>query len=148
MDPARSKVVEDNPMGIGLKAFRALSNSIDKGSISYLPDTINLLGDKYLRRLSPNLLVALQNLPTADLVTSSMGRGTVEADLLKLLSTVTSDNFTFDRIKPLLQGALADKPQDTLIWDLASTAAIESTPSPRPYLTVSIPAMKATERIE
>ncbi|KAM5342897.1 hypothetical protein ACJ41O_013863 [Fusarium nematophilum] len=63
---------------------------------------------------------------------SKTGRGTLRNDLRILISAVASGDVDFDRVKPLLKEALADKPQDTLIWDLVSTAAVESTPPPRP----------------
>jgi hypothetical protein len=121
MDQAKSKLVEDNPIGDGLDAFRPSFNSICNGtSISCIPDTLGRLGDKGktawprrrtpltvadLLRLSLNLLVALQNLPAASLAPSRTGRGTLESELLRHLSAVTSDNFDFDRIKALLSFA-------------------------------------------
>ncbi len=45
---------------------------------------------------------------------------------------ISSDDFDLDRIKPLLNAALADNPDDVLIWDQASNAVTESTPPPRP----------------
>jgi hypothetical protein len=49
-----------------------------------------------------------------------------------LNSAVSSDNFDFDRIKPLLRAALADNRDDALIWDRVYDAVTESTPPPRP----------------
>ncbi|KAJ5215200.1 FunK1 protein kinase [Penicillium hispanicum] len=138
MDQSRLKVIEEYPIGNGLGAIRTSFNSTVKGgrilSTPYTP-----CQSKDLRRLSLNFLVALQNLPAVSLLPSRKGRGTLETDILKLLSAVTSDNFDFDRIKALLRAALADKLQDTLIWDLVSIAAAESTPPPRP-----IPSLQET----
>ncbi|KAM4064203.1 hypothetical protein HRG_007198 [Hirsutella rhossiliensis] len=133
MNKEEPKPVEGSPIRTELAAFRASFNSVCKDrDISCSPDTLSQLSNTDLRRLSLNLLVALQNLPAARLVPSRTGRGTLESDLLRLLSAVTSDNFDFARIKELLKKALTDKPQDTLIWDLVSGAAVESTPPPRP----------------
>lgn len=65
------------------------------------------------------------------MVPSRTGPGSVENDLLRLLSAVTADNFDFDRIQKLIKEALTDKPRDTLIWELVSDAVVESTPPPR-----------------
>ncbi|KAL7800297.1 serine/threonine-protein kinase Sgk2 [Trichoderma ceciliae] len=132
-DQTRSKLIEDNPIGNGLDTFRASFNSVCKGGgISCTPDTLAQLEHKDLQHISLNLLVALQNLSAASLIPSGTGYGTLKSDLLRLLSAVTSDDFDFDRIKPLLQAAFADKPQDTLVWDLVSRAVVESTPPPQP----------------
>ncbi|GAB0146902.1 hypothetical protein EsHS_00007287 [Epichloe bromicola] len=115
-----------------LHAFRASFNSICKGrSIACNPEFLGQLSDTDLRRLSLNLLVALQSLPAINAVPSRTGPGTVESDVLRLLSAVTADNFDFGRVKRLLKEALTDKPRDTLIWELVSSAAVESTPPPR-----------------
>ncbi|RYP14111.1 hypothetical protein DL767_010419 [Monosporascus sp. MG133] len=57
--------------------------------------------------------------------------GTLRSDLLRLNSAVDSDDFDFDRIKPLLNAIFADKP-DEKIWDAVYDAVAESTPPPRP----------------
>ncbi|KAK3938276.1 hypothetical protein QBC46DRAFT_239378, partial [Diplogelasinospora grovesii] len=46
--------------------------------------------------------------------------------------SVPSDNFDFDRIKPLLNAVLAESPDDALIWDQVYNAVTEATPPPRP----------------
>lgn len=63
---------------------------------------------------------------------SKAGRGALKADLLGLLSAVTTKHFEFDRIIPLLKASIATNPDDALIWDFVSAAAVESTPPPRP----------------
>ncbi|PQK08000.1 hypothetical protein BB8028_0001g00810 [Beauveria bassiana] len=125
------KVIQDNPIGSGLDSFRALLNSTC-GRRNISPDAIGELEKEDLQHLSLNLLVALQNLPAASLVPSKAGRGALKADLLGLLSSVTTKHFEFDRIKPLLKATIAETPDDALIWDLVSAAAVESTPPPRP----------------
>jgi hypothetical protein len=73
-----------------------------------------------------------QNLPAADLLPATTRRGTLRSDLLRLELSLDSDDFDLDRIKPLLIAALADHPDDSLIWDRVYDAVTESTPSPRP----------------
>jgi len=51
---------------------------------------------------------------------------------MKHNSAVSSDSFDFDRIKPLLNAALADDLDDALIWEQVYNAITESTPPPRP----------------
>jgi len=52
-------------------------------------------------------------------------------DLSRLSSAVISDNFNFDRAKPLLSTVLNNE-SDELIWDKVYCAVTESTPPPRP----------------
>jgi hypothetical protein len=87
-----------------------------------------------LQNLTLDLLSALRNLPAVRQLASRTGHGTLRNDLLKLISAVASDDFDldFDRIKPLLNAALADKSDDTLIWDQVYNAVTDSTPPPRP----------------
>lgn len=53
-------------------------------------------------------------------------------DLLRLNSALDSDDFDYNRIKPLLRAALADNPNDALIWDQVYKAVIDPTPPPQP----------------
>ncbi|KAJ3453073.1 hypothetical protein MRS44_018728 [Fusarium solani] len=103
---SQSKVIEDNPIGNGLDAF-------------------------YLRNLTLPLLFALQSHTVSGLLLTNTGRGTLRGDLLRLISAAVSDDFNFDRVKPLLKSALTSEP-DTLIWDQVYVAVTESTPPPRP----------------
>lgn len=73
-----------------------------------------------------SLLSALQILPASRRLPS--GSGCIRDDILRLISAAASDHFNFDRTKPLLEAALADKPSDALIWDLVTAAAFETTP--------------------
>ncbi|RVD83929.1 uncharacterized protein DFL_005701 [Arthrobotrys flagrans] len=99
-DRLRSKIIEENPIGKGLDAFRASFNE-SRGI----------------------------------LFTSDVGSGTnLLGDLGRLISTVNSGDFDPGRIQPLLNAALSDSSDDTLIWDQVYNAVTESTP-PR-----SIPA--------
>ncbi|KAJ6436591.1 Sulfatase domain containing protein [Purpureocillium lavendulum] len=103
---ARLKLISDHPIGNGLDAFHASFDSICNSTGIRSADEIDGLGRE--------------------------GVGTVRNELLRLVSTVASDDFDFDRVKPLLKAALADNHEDALIWDLVSAAAVESTPPPRP----------------
>jgi len=85
-----------------------------------------------LQNLTLILLPSLQSLPAAGLLLSKTGRNTIRSDLLRLISAVASDDFDFDQIKSLLIVALADNPDDVLIWDQVYNVVTESTPPPRP----------------
>jgi hypothetical protein len=85
-----------------------------------------------LRKLIRSFLRAAQNLPAADLLPATTHRGTLRDDLLRLELSLRSDDFDLDRIKPLLNAALADHLDDALIWDRVYDAVTESTPPPRP----------------
>jgi serine/threonine protein kinase len=52
-----------------------------------------------------------------------------------LIPAINSDDFDFNRIKPLLKAALVDEPVDALIWDEVYSAVTESTPPPRPIIS-------------
>ncbi|KAF5133789.1 hypothetical protein E5D57_004416 [Metarhizium anisopliae] len=132
MDKAEDVSIEESAIWRELHTFRASFNSICRSrGVPCNADILSQLGNTDLRRLSLNLLVALQNIPAARVVPSRTGPGSVENDLLRLLSAVTADNFDFDRIQKLVKEALTDKPRDTLIWELVSNAVVESTPPPR-----------------
>ncbi|RYP03599.1 hypothetical protein DL764_005029 [Monosporascus ibericus] len=89
------------------------------------------LPSKDLQNLTLVLLSTLQILPAARLLRSNSGR-VLFSELPKLNAAITSDDSDFDRVKPLLKAALADEPDDALIWDQVSCAVTESTPPPRP----------------
>ncbi|KAG8664855.1 uncharacterized protein FPOAC1_013635 [Fusarium poae] len=100
------EVIRDNPIGNGLDVF-------------------------HLRNLSLPLLFALQSHTASGLLLTNTGRGTLRSNLLRLISAAASDDFDFDRVKPLLKSALASEP-DAFIWDRAYDVIAESTPPPRP----------------
>jgi hypothetical protein len=58
------------------------------------------------------------------------GPYSVRSDLLRLELSLDSDDFDLDFIKPLLNAALADHPDDALIGDRVYDAITESTPPP------------------
>lgn len=131
-DPARSKLINNHPVGNGLDAFHSSFDPICKNSGLRSTEDIDEIGREDTQDLAYSLLSALQILPIVRLLQSRSGSGTIRSDLLRLVSAVASDEFDFDQIKPLLKATLADKPQDILIWDLVSAAAVESTPPLRP----------------
>lgn len=147
-DQARSQIIEDNPIGKGLDAFCASFNSICGNKRILSTDALGQLGqegtvcqlghrvpsDQHtdLRNLTLLLLTSLQSLPVADRLYSKSGHGTLRADILRLAAAVASNDFDFDRIKPLLLAALSESPCDTDIWDQVYHAVAESTPPPRP----------------
>ncbi|KAF9870758.1 hypothetical protein CkaCkLH20_11860 [Colletotrichum karsti] len=61
---------------------------------------------------------------------SKSGSKNFQSDLLRLISAAASDDFEFDRVKPLLKSALS-KVDDFTIWDQAYSAVSETTPPPR-----------------
>ncbi|RWA03782.1 hypothetical protein EKO27_g11323 [Xylaria grammica] len=147
MDEPRRKIIGDNPIGKGLDASRTSFHSIcqDKGLDKGL-DALAQLGQDDLRTLALPLLSSLQSFPASGLLVSKTGRGTLRSDLVKLISAVTSDDFDFVRIHPLLGAAVvfADKPaDDDDIWDqvylavTVTTAVTASTP-PRQTIASSI----------
>ncbi|KAI0410455.1 hypothetical protein F5X98DRAFT_368798 [Xylaria grammica] len=84
-----------------------------------------------IQSLALDLLSAFRHLPATRLLRSKTSQNPLQSDLLKLISAVASGHFDFDRIQPLLNAVLADKP-DSEIWDQVYNAVTESTPPPRP----------------
>ncbi|KAM4061041.1 kinase [Hirsutella rhossiliensis] len=135
-DQNRSKIIEDFPIGNGLDVFRASFGSIcDGSSILRSPDALDELGREDIQTLTLDLLSALQSLRASRLLCSAGRDRNLYGDLLRLNSAVNSCEFDVDRIKPLLNVALADKPDDSLIWNRVYSAVAESTPPPRPTLS-------------
>ncbi|KAI1086053.1 hypothetical protein F5B19DRAFT_200600 [Rostrohypoxylon terebratum] len=58
-------------------------------------------------------------------------RGTLRSDLLRLEASLDSEDFNYDRVKPLLRAVVA-KDSDEKIWAQVYHAVTESTPPPRP----------------
>ncbi|GAW24971.1 hypothetical protein ANO14919_145680 [Xylariales sp. No.14919] len=147
VDEPRRKIIRDNPIGRGLDASRTSFHSIcqDKGLDKGL-DALAQLGQDDLRTLALPVLSSLQSFPASGLLVSKAGRGTLRSDLLKLISAVTSDDFDFVRIHPLLGAAVvfADKPDDDDdIWDqvylaVAATTAVAASTPPRRTIASSI----------
>ncbi|KAH8743581.1 hypothetical protein F5883DRAFT_40734 [Diaporthe sp. PMI_573] len=132
-DQPRSKIIEDNPIGNGLDAFRASFNTACADR--EIPCTLDALGQldlKDIQNLALDLLSALQTLRASRLLRSSGSSKNLFSDLSRLNSAVNSDDLDLDRIKPLLKAALADDSDDAFIWDRVHDAVTESTPPPRP----------------
>lgn len=91
-----------------------------------------------IQALAIILLSALRLLGVSRLLHSSSGGKNLYSDVSRLSSAVDSDGFDFNRIKPLLQAALADHLDDAFIWDQVYKAVKETipvketTPPPRP----------------
>ncbi|KAK3933951.1 hypothetical protein QBC46DRAFT_400887, partial [Diplogelasinospora grovesii] len=132
-EQSRSKIVEENPIGNGLDAFRASFNTLCTGSD--IPCTLDALGQldrDDIQNLALDLLSTLQTIRASRLLRSGGTGKDLFGDLLRLNSAVHSDDFDLDRIKPLLSAALADDLDDALVWDRVYDAVTESTPPPRP----------------
>ncbi|OAA65095.1 serine/threonine-protein kinase Sgk2 [Akanthomyces lecanii RCEF 1005] len=129
---SEQQLIRENQIGDGLDSFRSSFKSIcDRGSIPPSAESIELLDSEDIRIVSLPFLSTLQGLSVAGLLPSKSGNKTIRNDIQKLISAVVSDDFDFDRIKPLLKAALADTPDDALVWELASSAGAGSTPPPR-----------------
>ncbi|KAH7025306.1 uncharacterized protein B0I36DRAFT_417596 [Microdochium trichocladiopsis] len=132
-DQARSQIIKENPIGKGLDAFRASFSLICEGaSVPCTPDSLGSLDHEELQNLTLDLLLALQSLRISRLLRSSGSGKNLLSDLSRLNSAVNSDDFDLNRIKPLLNAALTDDPDDAVIWNEVYHAVTESTPPPRP----------------
>lgn len=87
--------------------------------------------DSDLQTIVLLLLSTLQILPASRLLRSGGTGKNLLGDIARLNSAVASDDFDLDRIKPLLRAALADDPNDALIWDQVYRVVAKSTPPPR-----------------
>ncbi|KAB5549392.1 hypothetical protein GE09DRAFT_172646 [Coniochaeta sp. 2T2.1] len=130
IDQPRSKIIEENPIGKGLDVFRASFNSMRKGpSISCTPDALERLGPE---ELDPRSALSTAR-PSG--FSSALLQWQRQEPLQRSIETQLSchsDDFDLDSIKPLLNAALADDPNDALIWDRVYHAVTECTPPPRP----------------
>ncbi|KND87651.1 hypothetical protein TOPH_07727, partial [Tolypocladium ophioglossoides CBS 100239] len=129
-DPSRSKAIQGNP-GNPVDAWRSSFKSLcDERRV---PFALDRLDNNDLKGLTVSLIsVLLLNLPAVLERRSGSGTDVLRTDLIRLLSDVTSSNFEFDRIRPLLKAALADGLDDAHIWDQVAIATAESTPPPQP----------------
>ncbi|KAK3364743.1 hypothetical protein B0T24DRAFT_418960 [Lasiosphaeria ovina] len=129
----RSKIISDNPIGNGLDAFRAsFRSACESANVSCTLDTLEQLGQEDLQKTVLTLFGLLQMLPAIHILRSKKGYGSLCDDLIGLYWAIRSNSFDFDRIKPLVEAALADDPDDALVWDRVYNAVTESTPPPRP----------------
>ncbi|TWU76972.1 hypothetical protein ED733_007337 [Metarhizium rileyi] len=128
----RSDVIEANPIGNGLDAFRSSFHSLcDSRRLICSPRALDQLSLDDLQNLSIDLLLALQYTKASRLLCSSGNRTNLFSDISRVSSTINSGEFDFDHIKPLLKVALADSLNDTLIWHHIYNIVTETTPPPR-----------------
>ncbi|KAL8383682.1 hypothetical protein RB595_010739 [Gaeumannomyces hyphopodioides] len=131
----QSQIISDNPIGNRLARFHALFNSIcDEKKVPRTPDALGQLDQEELQDLAFLLLQALQSLPVTVQLHSKTRHRTLRSDLQKLISAAASNDFEFNCVEPLLRAALAEDPNDALIWDQVyrAIAVAGSTPSPQP----------------
>ncbi|KAG6980603.1 hypothetical protein FocnCong_v007859 [Fusarium oxysporum f. sp. conglutinans] len=84
----QSKIIEDNPIGNGIDAFRCSFSSIcERAHLSCIPDALDQLEHEDVQDLASSLLSVLQILPATRLLPSKTGRGTLRSDLPRLVST-------------------------------------------------------------
>ncbi|KAI5927512.1 serine/threonine-protein kinase Sgk2 [Camillea tinctor] len=130
-DQAQLDIIRDNPIGMGLDAFHNLFNQICAAkAISPSPDAFGQLDPEDVQGLALNLVFVLRILPVTRLLPSRLGRGPLRNSLLRLNQALASDNFNLDRIKPLLESAIANPLDDANVWDQAYRAVTETTPPP------------------
>ncbi|KAK1837761.1 hypothetical protein CCHR01_19617 [Colletotrichum chrysophilum] len=128
----RSEQIRQSPIGNSLDAVRSTFDSICNGAKTPCTvDTIDRLGAEDLRNLTLPLLFALQSHILSRSLPSKSGSKNFQSDLLRLISAAASDDFEFDRVKPLLKSVLSNKVDDFTIWDQAYSAVSETTPPPR-----------------
>ncbi|KAK4134878.1 hypothetical protein BT67DRAFT_378402 [Trichocladium antarcticum] len=131
-------IIEQNPIANSLEGFRTSYQSVCRSKrVPCTLDALDQLDLEDVQNLALDLLSALQTLRTSRLLHSAGSGKDLFGDLLRLTSSVYSNNFDLDRIRPLLEAALVDDLNDTLIWDRVYDAVIESTPLPRPIASSS-----------
>ncbi|KAL7899177.1 hypothetical protein HDV63DRAFT_393888 [Trichoderma sp. SZMC 28014] len=127
MADSQAEIIKNHPIGTGLDSFHVTLNSLCRDrDVSCAPGVLDQLDQDDLRKLALPFLFSLQSLPVADLLPSKTNRGTVQDDILRLISAVASD-LDFDRLKPLLRAVLNNQ-DDDIIWKEVYRVTIESTP--------------------
>ncbi|KAL4403496.1 hypothetical protein CABS03_15147 [Colletotrichum abscissum] len=115
-----SEQIKRNPIGNGLDDVRSTFESVcTREKTPYSTDSVDQLGQEDLRNLTLPLLVALQSHILSISLPSTSGCGSLQNDLLRLISAAVSDSFDFNRVKPLLKAAFSSKLDDATIWDQA-----------------------------
>ncbi|KAF6793433.1 hypothetical protein CSOJ01_13904 [Colletotrichum sojae] len=129
-DKSQSDIIKANSIGSGLSTFLGLFKSTCTDSTCKL-EAVDQLELEDLQNLIFVLLSTLQILPAARLLPTRTGNGTLRSELSRLNTSITSNDFDLNRAKPLLKAALADNPDDELIWRQVSNLVVETTPPPR-----------------
>jgi hypothetical protein len=125
----QAKIIDENPIGSGLDAFRASFRSLCQNrSLDGQPDALGHLIDGLeqadAQKLAISLVSALLTLRASSLL-PSRGSGTnLSNDLLRFIAWAASAECSIDRIKPLLTAALDGSPYDR-IWSQVSIAVTE-----------------------
>lgn len=149
-EQTRSNVIKSYPLGNGLDAFRASFHRIcDEYNLLPSPNAVerfsregNLITSNRGRNAPLTtkidlqncvliLLSALQTHPAARHLRSRSGK-TLFTELSRLNTLVTSDDFDFDCITPLIRSTHDDTLDDAVIWGHVLRAVTEPTPPPRP----------------
>ncbi|KAI1300772.1 hypothetical protein F5Y03DRAFT_223623 [Xylaria venustula] len=126
----RSEIIRKNPIGNGLDTFYTSFNSLcESKDISCSGEALNQLDDEDFQNITIDLLLALQQLRVSRVL--RFGSKTLLSDLSSLTSAVASNDFDYNRVKPLLEAVVANKP-DEEIWSQVYHAVAESTPPLRP----------------
>ncbi|KAI1760953.1 hypothetical protein GGR53DRAFT_507328, partial [Hypoxylon sp. FL1150] len=125
-DQDRSKIIRDNPIGNGFNAFLASFSSLcESKNVTCSGGALDQLSDEEFQNITIDLLLALQYLRASRLLLFT-GKN-LFTHLASLTTTVDSEAFDYDRIKPILRLVIAKEP-DEKIWAQVYHALIESTP--------------------
>ena len=143
----KSQIISSNPIGNRLNPIHESFNSIcrqlqisngvealhqfdNNGKINY-SHWLPLLTYLDLLKLAYGLVSMLLSHPASQLLPSQGIGENLYHDVAQLGVAITSPDFDFDRIKPLLT-AIINNESDEVIWEKVYDAIIESTPPPRP----------------
>lgn len=149
-EQSRSNVIKTYPLGNGLDVFGASFHRIcDENNLLPSPNAVerfsregNLITSNRGRNTPLTtkidlqncvliLLSALQTHPAARHLRSRSGK-TLFTELSRLNMLVTSDDFDFDCITPLIRSTHDDTLDDAVNWGHVLRAVTEPTPPPRP----------------
>ncbi|KKK19657.1 hypothetical protein ARAM_001639 [Aspergillus rambellii] len=120
------------PIGNGLNGFHATFTRIcEAADLPPSDEAVDQLKQKDAQYLAFTLLTAVQFLPTAHILPSRSGE-IIRSTLLRL-SAVASEDFDFERIKPLLQACVADAPGSRIFDQLSLGGSVGLNHSLVPY---------------
>ena len=134
---SRSEIIQANPIGDRLEAFRTSFLSTHPGwsPNAFVSDTKGkskkqltlhdiLLTCIELSIVVFDLLLSLQGYPAIRLLPPTKYRPNLLADVLSIAAALNSNAYDLDRIKPLLHAVLTNKPDDE-IWNQVYHAVTE-----------------------